>query len=132
MTLVDTNVILDILNADPRWSPWSAAQLSKARRNGVVAINAIIYAELAVQPESFAVLDEFLQDLQFDMPPLNKQAARLAGEAFGRYRQRKGQKTGVLPDFFIGAQAKAMGWDLLTRDVSRYATYFPQVNLICP
>ena len=43
-----------------------------------------------------------------------------------------GTKTGVLPDFFIGAHAPADGHQLLTRDAGRYKTYFPKIKLICP
>jgi len=37
-----------------------------------------------------------------------------------------------LPDFYIGAQAAIFDMDLITRDVSRYRTYFPTVRLISP
>jgi predicted nucleic acid-binding protein len=107
MTLVDTNVILDLLKGDPRWAPWSATQLSKARLAGPIAINAVIYAELSAHPQAQTSLDAFLSDAGFTMPAIDKRAARLAGQAFLEYRRRKGGKTGVLPDFFIGAQAMA-------------------------
>lgn len=43
-----------------------------------------------------------------------------------------GTKTGVLPDFFIGAHAAVSRLPLLTRDIRRYRTYFPPINLIAP
>lgn len=132
MTLVDTNVILDVLKGDPRWAPWSATQLSIARSTGPVAINAVIYAELSAHPQAQTALDAFLTDLGFEMPAITKRAAQLAGQAFVDYRRRKGAKTGVLPDFFIGAQALAEGWSLMSRDATRYLSYFPDVKLICP
>jgi predicted nucleic acid-binding protein len=56
----------------------------------------------------------------------------LAANVFRSYRQRGGTKTGVLPDFFIGAHAQADDYKLLTRDAGRYKTYFPKIKLICP
>jgi hypothetical protein len=61
-----------------------------------------------------------------------KEALFLAGKAYIKYKKRKGVKTTPLPDFFIGAQAAVLDLNLLTRDVSRYETYFPTVKLIAP
>lgn len=132
MILVDTNVIIDVLKADPQWALWSATHLSQARAKKGLAINAVIYAELSAHAQTAKTLNPFLDDLGFQMPAISKPAAQLAGEAYAKYRQRKGSKTGVLADFFIGAQAMAESWTLLTRDDARYVTYFPKVKLICP
>lgn len=131
MILVDTNVLLDIYKADPIWMPWSLQQL-RSPQNGELGINMVVYAELAGHPAEPAQLDQFLDTLGIEMMELSKQAARLAGQAFRQYRQRGGAKTGVLPDFFIGAHAQAEGHQLLTRDAGRYKTYFPKIKLICP
>jgi predicted nucleic acid-binding protein len=61
-----------------------------------------------------------------------RSALFLAGQAFKTYRQRGGLRTGVLPDFFIGAHAAVLGAPLITRDTARYRTYFPTVELIAP
>jgi predicted nucleic acid-binding protein len=37
-----------------------------------------------------------------------------------------------MPDFYIGAHAAVAGYRLLTRDVSRYRTYFPTMDIIAP
>jgi predicted nucleic acid-binding protein len=132
VNLVDTNVLIDLLRADPVWKDWSEQQLLMARANGGLVINAVVYAELAGLPETLPMLDDFLDMTAITVQPLSRLCARLAGQAFWTYRQRKGTKSGVLPDFFIGAQAQAEGWNLLTRDASRYRTYFPAVKLICP
>ena len=84
-----------------------------------------------IQP-SPAHQDEFLGTLGVQLLELSRPAARLAGLAFRSYRQRGGTKTGVLPDFFIGAHAQAEGYQLLTRDAGRYKAYFPNIKLICP
>jgi predicted nucleic acid-binding protein len=131
MILVDTNVLLDIYRADAIWMPWSLQHLQEAKP-GQLAINMVVYAELAGHPAEPANLDEFLEMLDIQVLELSRPAARLAGLAFRNYRQRGGTKTGVLPDFFIGAHAQADGYPLLTRDAGRYNTYFPKIKLICP
>jgi len=131
MILVDTNVLLDIYRADAIWMPWSLQHLQQAKP-GQLAINMVVYAELAGHPAEPSNLDEFLEMLDIQMLELPRPAARLAGLAFRSYRQRGGTKTGVLLDFFIGAHAQAEGYKLLTRDAGRYKTYFPKIKLICP
>ena len=131
MILVDTNVLLDIYRADAIWMPWSLQHLQQAKP-GQLALNMVVYAELAGHPAEPANLDEFLEMLGIQMLELSRPAARLAGLAFRSYRQRGGTKTGVLPGFFIGAHAQAEGYKLLTRDAGRYKTYFPKIKLICP
>ena len=132
MILVDTNVIVDLLKADSPWKAWSEEQLFAASQVHQLAINAVIYAELCAVPGAADAVDRLMQDADMRMEPLSKPCARLAGEAFAKYRKRQGRKTGVLADFFIGAQAESEGWTLLTRDKARYKTYFPEVPLICP
>ena len=131
MILVDTNVLLDIYKADSIWMPWSLQHLQQAKP-GQLAINMVVYAELAGHPAEPENLDGFLDTLGIQVLELSRPAARLAGLAFRQYRQRGGTKTGVLPDFFIGAHAQAEGYKLLTRDAGRYKTYFPKIKLICP
>ena len=131
MILVDTNVLLDIYRADAIWMPWSLKHLHQGKPRQL-AINMVVYAELAGHPAEPENLDEFLETLGIQVLELSRPAARLAGLAFRQYRQRGGTKTGVLPDFFIGAHALAEGYKLLTRDAGRYKTYFPKIKLICP
>jgi predicted nucleic acid-binding protein len=132
MTLIDTNVLLDILADDPRWSEWSLRQLAKRAAMGPAIINEIVYAEMSARMESQAEVERALADfdVRFDRVPLH--AVFLAGRSYRRYRSSGGIRTGVLPDFFIGAHAQVLGCPLLTRDVRRYRTYFPDVELIAP
>jgi predicted nucleic acid-binding protein len=132
MILVDTNVLLDVYKADPLWMPWSVQQLHAGRSGEGLATNMVVYAELAGHPGDPAQIDTFLTALGIVTMDLSRPAARIAGLAFRTYRQRGGTKTGVLPDFFIGAHAQAEGHRLLTRDGGRYRTYFPELALICP
>ena len=132
MILVDSNIWIDVIQEDPIWLDWSLAQLQQARATNRVVINPIIYAELATTYDEPEQLDRFLKVAKAALQPLPRPAAYAAGRAFLQYRQKRGSKTGVLPDFFIGAHAQTEGWAILTRDVVRYATYFPNVKLIAP
>jgi predicted nucleic acid-binding protein len=132
VTLVDTNVLLDLVTNDAKWAEWSVAHLEAASLEGPLLINDVIYAELAVRYERIEDLDEFIDAAGLVMTPLPRSALFLAGKVFTRYRKSGGTRTGVLPDFFIGAHAAVAELPLLTRDVGRYRTYFPTVNLITP
>ena len=132
MVLVDSNVLIDVMTQDAVWCDWSLAQLRASKAQDKLVINPMIYAEIAVAYESIAELDSFLKPTGIIVSPISNQTAFLASRAFMRFRKTKGTKTGVLPDFFIGAQAQAEGWTLLTRDATRYRRYFPEVALICP
>jgi predicted nucleic acid-binding protein len=132
MTLLDTNVLLDIATADPVWSGWSEAQLRSASLRGAVCINPIIYAELAPAFASSGDLDSWLAPGVFQRLPLPYSSGWLAAQAFLKYRRAGGAKTSPLPDFYIGAHAEAEGLVLLTRDATRYRTYFPKVEIVAP
>jgi hypothetical protein len=132
VTLIDTNVLLDLVTDDPNWADWSVAQLEAASLNGPLLINDVVYAELAVRYSRIEDLDAFLEGAGLEMAPMPRAALFLAGKVFKQYRRSGGQKTGVLPDFLIGAHAAVGRLPLLTRDVGRYRTYFPSLKLITP
>jgi predicted nucleic acid-binding protein len=132
MILVDSNVWIDIIQRDPVWVDWSLEQVLQARATRKVAINPIIYAELVPNYDTAAALAQFVQLSGAQLMPMSAPCAYLAGLAFMAYRKKGGLKTGVIADFFIGAHAQAEGWTLLTRDATRYRSYFPDVKLICP
>ena len=130
-TLVDTNVLLDVLTDDPAWKDWSSEHLAEASDRGLLAINPIIYAELAVGFTSMEDLDGLLGD-DFERLALPWEAGFLAGQCFKRYRRLGGNRRSPLPDFYIGAHAMVGGLTLLTRDAARYRTYFPKLLLVSP
>lgn len=130
--LADTNVLLDIATADPVWQPWSEQQLRLASITGRIAINPIIYAEIAPAFTSRLDLDAWLDPSVFHFAPLPYEAGWLASQAFVAYRRSGGLKTSPLADFYIGAHAAVEGLTLITRDGNRYRTYFPTVPLIVP
>ena len=130
--LVDTNVLLDVLTSDPQWEAWSLRVLDAASLIGQVAINDVVYAELSVRIPNIELLDAFLDDVGLEVAPMPRAALFVAGKAFGRYRALGGPRSGVLPDFFIGAHAATLGVRLLTRDARRYRSYFPTLKLVTP
>ena len=132
MLLVDTNVLVDVLEDDPEWADWSIAQLRAQSQIYRLAINPIIYSESSLTFSSVEALDRTIDDLGLAMMEIPKLALFLAGKAFVRYRRQGGQKQSVLADFFIGAHAAVSQYPLLTRDTRRYASYFPKVELITP
>ena len=132
VTLVDANVLLDVLTDDPTWAAWSAARLAEALDAGNVVINPVVYAEVSVGFGRIEDLDDGLPASHFEREALPWPAGFLAAKAFVSYRRRGGSRTTPLPDFYIGAHAAVAGYRLLTRDRSRYATYFPAVELIAP
>lgn len=132
MILVDSNVLLDLVTADPVWADWSRRQIARAAVTDVLAINEAVFAELSVRYTSLASLESMLQRIPAIFVSTPQLALFLAGKAFLRYRAAGGVRTGVLPDFFIGAHAAISGLPLLTRDARRYRTYFPGVHLIAP
>ena len=132
MILVDTNVLLDVLQDDPQWAAWSQAQLESASVSDRLAINGVIYAEMSISFARIEELDAAIKVAALRIEEIPKAALFLAGKVFLDYRRRQGVKSSVLPDFFIGAHAAVRGWPILTRDVARYRTYFPTVRLIAP
>lgn len=132
MLLVDTNVLIDVLEDDPAWAGWSIAQLRAQSQVHALAINPVIYAELSLAFETVRALDAAVAELDLTLTEIPRPALFLAGRAFVRYRREGGTRQAVLSDFFIGAHAAVQGWPLLTRDVRRYRNYFPTVRLVAP
>ena len=132
MILVDTNVLLDVVGDHPQWADWSQQQLEAAALRRRLVINAIIYAELSIGFRRIEEVEAVLKRAQIEIEEIPREALFLAGKAFQRYKARGGTRTGVLPDFFIGAHAAVLGIPLLTRDARRYADYFSKLELLAP
>jgi len=130
--LVDSNVLLDVRTADQEWREWSEMALAACADRGPLSIDPIIHAEISMGFSRAEELDEALPPSVFRRLPLPWEAAFLAGKAFLRYRRQGGARSAPLPDFYIGAHAVVSGLRLLTRDGSRYRTYFPSLDLIAP
>lgn len=132
MILVDTNVLLDVLEDDPTWAEWSLRALRAQSQVHDLVINPVIHAELSLAFDSVPALDSAILGMGLIVRDLPRAALFLAGRAFVKYRREGGSKSNVLPDFFIGAHAAVQGWDIVTRDARRYRGFFPTVNLVTP
>ena len=130
--LVDSNVILDVFLDDPKWADWSESKLEEYSYQTSLYINSIIYSEISIGFRLIEDLEFAISRAGFQLLEIPKEALFLAGKAYIKYKRRKGIKRTPLPDFFIGAQAAVLSLDLITRDVSRYQSYFPSVKLIAP
>jgi predicted nucleic acid-binding protein len=129
-TLVDANVLLDIITEDEQWAAWSADALSAAAAQGDVAINPIVYAKVSLAYDTIEALDAALHGLTRLVLPY--EAGFLAARCYLRYRKSGGARRSPLPDFYIGAHAAVEGHDLLTRDSKRYRSYFPRLRIVSP
>ncbi len=132
MLLVDTNVLVDVLQDDPQWANWSIGQLRAQASIHQLAINPIIYAEMSLSFSTLEGLDRAVSRLALELRALPRPALFLAAKAYAQYRRRGGSKLQVLPDFFIGAHAAVESWPLLTRDASRFRAYFPTLEVVAP
>lgn len=130
--LVDSNVILDLFLNDPQWADWSETTLNQYGASNELAINPIVYTELSIGFNRIEELEDAVERAGLHLLEMPKEALFLAGKVFLQYRKNQGTKSSPLPDFFIGAHAAVLDVALVTRDVARYKTYFPTVNLICP
>src|SRR3954454_1676764 len=132
MTLVDSNVLLDVLTDGQAWADWSQGKLERVALDGPLIINDVIYNEISTRYATVEALDLILLDLNIEVAPMPRHALFLAGKVYLQYRAAGGVRTGVLADFFIGAHAAVEDLPLLTRDVRHYRSYFPTVTLIAP
>jgi predicted nucleic acid-binding protein len=130
--LVDSNVILDVFLNDATWANWSESKLEEYSYHTSLYINPIIYSEISIGFHFIEDLESAIGKAGFQLLEIPKEALFLAGKAYIQYKRRKGVKNIPLPDFFIGAQAAVLNLNLLTRDVSRYRSYFPAVKIIAP
>ena len=129
--LVDTNVIVDVITDNPEWAGWSVRQLEVNELEGLV-INPVIYAELCFGFSAFEPVDGLIKQLCLSYQEIPRAGLFRAAKAFAAYKARGGTKDSVLPDFFVGGHAECTGMPVLTRDITRFQTYFPTVRLICP
>ena len=125
-------MLLDVITDDEQWADWSGQEIAAAMDVGRVVINPLIYAEVSVGCRTIEELEELLPAAAYEREPLPYLAGFAAGKAFLRYRRGGGEKRSPMPDLYIGAHAAITGYRLLTRDVRRYRTYFPTIEIIAP
>lgn len=132
MLIVDTNILIDVLQDDAQWAEWSVSQLRAQSKVHELVINPVIYSELSLMFEALEALDEAIERMELRFQELPRASLFLAGKAFVCSRRDGGNKQNVLADFFIGAHAAVQGCPILTRDPRRYRSYFPTVDLLTP
>ncbi len=113
-------------------------QITVAAADGA-AINVVTLGELvAGRREGGQTLQSELRAFDIQIMDLPSASGPVGGSAYRKYTALRRLSGGgiaprvPLPDFFIGAHAQVMGWKLATRDIERYALYFPAVTLIHP
>ena len=129
--LVDSNIVLDVFLDDPDWGDWSEARLAEYDQAGALYINPVVYSEISIGFKRIEEVESAIARAGFKMLQIPKEALFMAGKVYLEYR-KKGTRTSPLPDFYIGAHAAVLEMALITRDTSRYRTYFPTVRLITP
>ncbi|MCF8035821.1 MAG: PIN domain-containing protein [Desulfobacteraceae bacterium] len=130
--LVDSNIVLDVFLDDPDWGDWSEARLAEYDQAGTLYINPVVYSEISIGFKRIEEVESAIARAGFKMLQIPKEALFMAGKVYLEYRRKKGTRTSPLPDFYIGAHAAVLEMALITRDTSRYRTYFPTVRLITP
>ena len=131
-TVIDTNVLIDVLGPDSPTRNWSLRAMKHCFEEGALVVNPVIWSELAASPLSEQQLSLSLDWLDLKREPLSYDVAFRAGKAHLLYRRSGGQRERTLPDFFIGAHATVRSHRLLTRDATRYRSYFPELDIISP
>jgi predicted nucleic acid-binding protein len=130
--LVDSNVLIDLINQASAWARWSEDQIRELGNREILVINPIILAEVSVTFASYEEVDAALPAAWYVRESLPWEAAYLAGRCYLQYRRRLGIKRSPMPDFYIGAHALVREHRILTRDPVLYRTYFPKLRLITP
>ena len=130
--LVDSCVLLDLFTNDPEWADWSEDILSHYGQTNSLYINSIIYSEVSIGFNRIEEVEAALELAGIKVLEMPREALFLAGKVFLNYRKHKGTKHSTLPDFYIGAHAMISAFNLITRDTSRFKTYFPDLHLISP
>ena len=132
MVFVDANVLLDLVTGPNAWPERSAGQPRRAAAAGPLFANYVIFVEVPIGFLRIEDAEQVFAEAKVALSPMPRPALFRAGRAFHGHRLRGGTRTGVLPDFLIGARAETAGMRLLTRDGGRSRSYFPDVALIAP
>jgi|SRR5208282_6882218 len=132
ITAVDSNVLLDVVGADPAFGPASATAMRTVIREGQLLACEVVWAEVVGSFASARAAEHALQLLTLEFSPLTMEAALEAGIAWRAHRQRGGGRTRVVADFLIGAHALFQADRLLTRDRGFYRTYFSRLTILDP
>ena len=138
MILLDTNVIVDALDQTQPHHAWAKKQIENAVSGDGGGISVVTLAELCAGARDPKNVEPEIKRLGITVHDLPAAVAVVCGRAYRRYLMARRVSGGSappkvpLPDFFIGAQAEIMGWQIATRDQERFKNYFPATALITP
>lgn len=132
MIFVDTNVLIDVMEAESAWTAWSQSTIASMSTSRELVVNHIVLAELSGHFAQEAHVETLLRTMGVDVAAMTIEAALRSGRAFRDYRRKGGERPSILADFLIAGHASALGATLMTRDKRRIASYFPELTLITP
>ena len=132
MIMIDTNVVVDLIEHLDPWFDWSAKAFGDARLDGAVVASAVVAGELAGHASDAAGMIALLRRFGIECAALAPDACHRAGLAQLAYRAAGGKREKLLGDSLVGAHAESLGATLITRDPRSYRTYFPNLTLITP
>jgi predicted nucleic acid-binding protein len=132
ITAVDSNVVFDVIGANPEFGPASLRAIGQAQKAGVVMACDIVWGEVgAVYPTPQDAADAMeLMDIRF--AALDPEVAAAAGRVWRAYRDRRRGRDRLLPDFLIGTHAWMRADALITRDRGFYRLYFKRLKIVDP
>ena len=138
MILLDTNVLIYAFASESPFKAWARGIIADHASNEGVVINAVCLAELCVGDADPGSIADRIRSYGVSIVDVPAACAAPAAAAYQRYLENR-RSTGhgrisrmPLPDFFIGAHAMAMSWQLATADQGRFSTYFPRLQLMMP
>ena len=131
ITAVDTNILLDVLLADPDHGPTSRDALRQARQEGAIVACDAVWAELcSAFAAQLPVLKTQIAKLDLSYDALQQDAAERAAECWHRYRSAGGNRSRIAADFLIGGHALVQADRLLTRDAGFYRGHFAELRVL--
>jgi predicted nucleic acid-binding protein len=132
ITAVDTNVLLDVFGADPKFASASSEALRRCLKEGGLVASEVVWAETATIFDDAGRFREAMNKLTASFSPLTEEAAFKAADAWRRYRASGGTRNRIAADFLIGAHALVTADRLLTRDRGFYRRYFAGLRVFDP
>lgn len=132
-TAVDSMVLIDLFQQEPKWAPRAATAIDHAIRSGRLVACDVVWAEVAGRFASDDVLAAAMAELSVEFEGLSETAATKAGRLWRSFRQSGGaRRDRIVPDFLVGAHALERADALLTRDRGFYRRYFKGLQIVEP
>ena len=98
--LVDTNVLLDVIEGDEIWVDWSKKQMM--RYPDLLVINPMIFTELCYHSKSPGEVEKTMLILGLHYQEFTNQSLFLTSQAYKTYRSRGGKRTLLCLIFLLG------------------------------